>query len=75
MTGFSIKLGKNYAMDLCVFYQYRSFKDGLTVINADVNFSWFKGDHNPQFFVRFALFNHTVFDFTIYNIHHFEESE
>ena len=67
------KLNKNYAWELSGFHFYRRFKEGITtsfLIEGD----WYKGDHCPRFSIFLVLFNFTIFEFTIYNIHHVEEN-
>ena len=72
---FSRFISENYAIELDVFRMLRSFRDGLTAWQFEVDFSWYKGDHCPRFEVIWVLFNLKIFEFVICNIHHAEEDE
>jgi len=64
---------KNYHSDIVIFHKFRDISDGLSCIEFNVNFDWYKDDHNPHFSIFFALFNITIFEFTICNIHHVKD--
>lgn len=68
--GFSIRLTKKYALDVYLFYPFRSLKDGLSAFEFSIDWSWYKGDHQPSFKIFSALCNFVLIDFTIYNVHH-----
>jgi len=70
MIGCGIKLGRDYAIDLTFLYCSRCITDGLTALELQVNFDWFKGDHNPQFQISLTVLNMTLVDVRIYNVHH-----
>ena len=62
-----------YAIDLCFLYFYRSFKDGLQLIDFQCFLDYDKEiDHNPQFVLYLVILNFMIFDLCIYNIHHAE---
>lgn len=70
MNGFCVNLGKNYALDVAGFYLVRSFKDGLTFVELDVESSWYHDDHQPSFKIWLMVFNFIILDLTIYNTRH-----
>jgi hypothetical protein len=72
---FSGKLTTNYAAELTVASQIRRLKDGLTIINLDLGFDWYKGDHCPRFKCALFMFNHTIFEFSIYNVNHVDDDD
>lgn len=67
------RISKNYAFDYMLLHKFREYKDGITFLNVELNLDLYKGHHNPQFTFAFYFFNFTIFEFTIYNIHHIEE--
>jgi len=74
MNGFSVKLGRDYAIDVAGLYQVRKLKDGITVADLEVGGSWYRGDHNPSFTVRLMAMNFMILEVTLYNVHHVEDA-
>lgn len=72
MLIFSFMTGKNRAIDFCFFHKFRSYRDGLSLIEFNVESMWFKGDHNPQYIILLAILNFAIIDINWYNIHHTE---
>ena len=72
MLIFSFMTGKNRAIDFCFFHKYRSYRDGISLIEFNVESMWFKGDHNPQYIIFLAILNFAIIDINWYNIHHIE---
>jgi hypothetical protein len=64
-------INEDYAVELTLLHHYRDFSDGLSVVEFDCNFDWYDGDHCPKFDLSLRLFNWTIFEFNIYNRHHF----
>lgn len=73
MLSFWGKLGQNYAWELSLFHKFRSFSDGVTILETQTEIDWYKGDHNPQGTVALRVLNYTIFEFQIYNKNHVEE--
>lgn len=71
----SLSLGRDYAFDWSFFRKVREFVDGITFCDLDCRLDLFKEDHNPQLVCRLDMLNVSVFDLTIYNVHHIQESE
>jgi len=74
MNGFSVKLGRDYAIDVAGLYQVRRLKDGISVIDIEVGGDWYRGDHNPKFTIRLMILNFIILDVTLYNVHHVENA-
>jgi hypothetical protein len=72
MIYFSTKLSKNCAWEINFFQFFRKFSDGLLLFNIEINWDWFKGDHNPQFSFFLVLINTIIVEFRIYNVNHTE---
>lgn len=70
MILFGFKIAKNYAVDVGLLYLYRSLADGMSFFELEVNYSRYKGDHNPSFKTQLAICNIMILDFNMYNIHH-----
>lgn len=75
MVGFSIRINPDYALEVYGLYLCRHLKDGLTPLNLDIDFSWYRGDHNPQFSVQLMVMNFMLLDFRVYNVHHVENGD
>lgn len=73
MISFSKQIGKNYAIDIALFYLVRSFEDGITFYEFEVDLSWYKGDHNPKFEITWVFLNFMLFNLNIYNVHHVKD--
>jgi len=73
MTGFSLKLSRNYALDVYGFYVVRALSDGVAFLELTVNFDFFKADHNPKFKVVVILLNLMILDLCIYNVNHIKD--
>lgn len=74
MLTFWGKITEFKAWEITFFHLYRSFKDGLTVFNIDINNDWYIGDHNPKFEFSIILFNVTIVEFNIYDTRHEEDT-
>jgi hypothetical protein len=70
MIGFSLSLGKNFALDLTGPRLIRHFKDGITFFNLGISLDLYQDDHKPSFDASLILLNFTLFELNIYNIHH-----
>jgi hypothetical protein len=73
MINIGFMTGKNRAIDFCFFHKFRSFSDGLSLIEFELGLDWFHGDHNPQYKIFLAICNFAIIDICWYNIHHVEE--
>ena len=62
-----------YGWELVLLHKVRDWKDGISFFEFVMNLDRFVADHNPRFEVRLSLFNWTVFEFSVYNIHHMED--
>lgn len=74
LFGRGFKVLDNYYLDVCFLYKFRSYKDGITFFNLDIDLDLYKGDHNPKFKASLAILNYYLFDFVFYNINHYNES-
>lgn len=70
MIFWSIKLNKNYALDIACLYKYRSFSDGVTFLSLDTDLSLYIGDHTPQFRINLIILNYIIFEISVYNMNH-----
>jgi hypothetical protein len=70
MLGFTIKLGKNFALDLTGPRLIRNFSDGITFCNFYIDLDLYKEDHKPSFEINFTFINIMIFQFEIYNVFH-----
>jgi len=68
-----IKLSKDFALEVAGFFIYRSLSDGLSVLELNIDCDWYKGDHNPQFWIRLTLLNVTILEVRVYNVNHAED--
>ncbi len=67
---FNGKLDDNYVWEFEMFYNYRSFKDGVDFFDFDITYDKYIGDHNPKFEITMKALNNIIFSFQIYNIWH-----
>jgi hypothetical protein len=72
---FSHKITKKFALDFTAFHLLRSFKDGITFFEFDVNLDLYEQDHNPKFRIVLIALNFKLFEFEIYNINHVHSGE
>lgn len=72
MMTISIKLSKNYSIDILFLHFLRSFKDGLSLLNVKIGADWYKGDHNPQGILHIVFLNFTIIEINVYNKNHIE---
>ena len=63
-------INKDYAIELLFFNMIRSFKDGISFFEFEINLDLFEEDHKPSFDIYLIIFNCMIFQFWIYNIHH-----
>jgi len=64
------KINEDYAWEFTLFYKYRSLDDGLSLFEFKSDIDWYNGDHCPKADICLRLFNWTIFEFNVYNIHH-----
>jgi hypothetical protein len=70
MINWSGLISKDTAWELTLFHKIRSLSDGLSLVDFELDGSWYEGDHQPSYGVHLVLFNWTIFEFRIYNINH-----
>lgn len=75
MIIFHQRITENFALDICGFYTYRSFKDGISFLELNINFDKYKADHNPKFQINLRIFNFTILEVDIYNVNHVEQEK
>ena len=75
MLGFWGNITANKAWELVFFHWYRSFKDGITFVNIDINYDRFEGDHNPRAEFALRVLNLTIIEFNIYDTRHTEDRD
>ena len=63
-------INKDYAIELMLFHMVRSFKDGISFFEFEINLDLFEEDHNPKFDIFLIIFNCMIFQLWIYNVHH-----
>jgi hypothetical protein len=64
------KINEDYAWEFTLFYKYRSLDDGLSLFEFKSDIDWYDGDHCPKADISLRLFNWTIFEFNVYNVHH-----
>ena len=70
----SFKISTNYAIEFQLFAFNRSFKDGITFLNARVNLDTYEDDHKPSFDIELTVLN--CFNaINIYNVNHVTATE
>jgi len=72
---FSIKLSKNYALDVNFLHIHRYLSDGLSIFEFNINSDWYVGDHNPQGTMRLVMLNVVLFELQIYNVNHVKDNK
>ena len=72
IVSFHSKLTKRYAFELTLLNRTRRFADGITFFDLNVNLDLYKMSHNPKIIVSLTIFNVTLFEFSIYNVNHYE---
>ena len=70
MIGFSLKLGRNFAIDLTGPRLIRRFSDGVTFFDLILSLDLYAADHKPSFDFSLIFLNLMLFELNIYNIHH-----
>jgi len=63
-------INEDYAWELTFFCNYRSLSDGLSLFEFKSDIDWYNGDHCPKADICLRLFNWTIFEFNVYNVHH-----
>lgn len=71
----SFKLSKNYAVELGFLRKVSYFNEQVTFCYFDSGIYYSKGDHNPRFSTELILFNILIFEFSIYNINHVDNTD
>lgn len=71
---FNGKINENYAWEISGFRKIRSFKDGITFFDLNINFDKYLCDHSPRFQIEFIIFNIILIDFSIYFIWHRDDN-
>lgn len=69
----SFFITKSYVFSLIFLGLSRSFTDGITFFNININIDWFKADHNPKFTLQLTFFNINIISIEIYNIRHIDD--
>ena len=67
---FHNKINEDYAWEFSMCHKYRSLDDGLSLFEFKSDIDWYDGDHCPKADISLRLFNWTVFEFNVYNVHH-----
>ena len=70
MFHWSLKLSKNYALDLSCLHIIRELNDGLTYFEAKINYDKYIGDHNPSITIILIILNLKIFEINTYNVNH-----
>lgn len=66
----------NYGLELYLLCRAARFHQALILVDWDCGFHYDRDeDHTPRFDLRLVLLNCTLVEFSVYNIHHVEESE
>lgn len=69
------KINEDYAWEFTLLYKYRSLNDGLSLFEFKSDIDWYHGDHCPKADISLRLFNWTIFEFNVYNVHHAEDDD
>lgn len=69
------KINEDYAWEFSMFHKYRTLDDGLSLIELKCDIDWYDGDHCPKADISLRLFNWTIFEFNVYNVHHAEDDD
>jgi hypothetical protein len=69
------RITKDYGVELCLFHKLRQTSDGISFFEATIDWSRYLSDHSPSLRVQLVIWNHTIFEFNYYYLHHRDESE
>jgi hypothetical protein len=72
---FSLKISKNYAVELSLLRKIRQFKDGISFFELITKLDLYRGDHNPRFEISLMVLNFMVFEFNLLNMNHVEDDD
>lgn len=64
-----------FAWKLDFFRKIRSFKDGISFFEFNINLDLFKGDHNPKFEILVIILNFKLIEFNFYNTEHYFDED
>lgn len=70
MKTFFKKINKNYGIELTFFNKIRSYSDGITFFNININLDRYEADHSPKFEFSLTILNVILIDMMIYYLHH-----
>ena len=66
MINFCTKVSKTHYFALTLFHKVRPFSDGITFVEFEATLDLYLWEHNPKFYIRWMLFNYTIFELEIY---------
>jgi hypothetical protein len=70
MLNFNGGINKNYGWELGIGNICRRIKDGVNIIEFQINWDRYEGNHSPRFEIYFTIFNCKIIEFSIYYLHH-----
>jgi hypothetical protein len=70
MITFGRKVNNDYGWEITLFHKLREFSDGVTFLEAKINWDRYIGDHTPRFEFHLVLLNHTIIEVNVYYLHH-----
>ena len=66
MIWYGNDLNKTYAWEISGFHMFRTFKDGISFFEFNVNWDRYLSDHTPKLDIMLVILNYKIFEFNIY---------
>jgi len=63
----------DYSIGFSYFQKIRSFSDGVSFFEFQVNLDRYLADHSPRFEIIFIILNFKIFELEVYYKHHRHE--
>jgi len=70
MMTFGGEISTNYGWEFTLFHKIRHYSDGVTFLEAQINWDRYKADHCPRFTFYIIFLNFTIFEYQVYYLHH-----
>ena len=64
------EISTNYGWEVTLFHKIRSYQDGVTFLETQINWDRYKADHCPRFTFHIIFLNCTILEGHVYYLHH-----
>lgn len=75
MIWIGTKINEDYAWEISALHSYRSFNDGISFFELNINWDKYLADHTPRFDLMLVILNFKIFEFNIYYMWHRDDEE